>query len=118
MMVCQSLSTLVRNKLNSVIFVMSNGVYAIEQVYVDMDAFKQGPQHKFDTFDILPKWDYMALAKAFGAKGIRVETVTELNAALKEIKKTTGQPTLVEVVIPQKDLPGQMERLGNETLPL
>jgi len=29
MMVCQSLSTLARNKLNAVIFVMSNGVYAI-----------------------------------------------------------------------------------------
>src|SRR5205807_28851 len=32
MMVCQSLSTLARNNLNAVMFVMSNGVYAIEQV--------------------------------------------------------------------------------------
>ncbi|PUA27968.1 MAG: thiamine pyrophosphate-binding protein [Cellvibrio sp. 79] len=118
MMVCQSLSTLARNHLNAVIFVMNNGVYAIEQVYVDMDAFKPSPQHKFDTFDILPQWDYMALAKAFGAHGIRVETVSELNAALATVKKITSQPVLVEVVIPQKDLPGQMARLGNETLPI
>lgn len=117
MMVCQSLSTLARNKLNSVIFVMSNGVYAIEQVYVDMDAFKPGPSHTFDTFDILPKWDYLALAKAFGAEGIRVETVTELKSALARIKNIKDRPTLVEVVIPQKDLPKQMQRLGNETLP-
>ena len=39
MMVCQSLSTLARNNLNAVIFVISNGVYAIEQVYVDLTSF-------------------------------------------------------------------------------
>ena len=114
MMVCQSLSTLARNQLNAVIFVMSNQVYAIEQVYVDMSAFKPGPKHKFDAFDILPKWDYLALAKAFGAEGIRVETVDELNAALPRIARIKDKPVLVEVVIPQKDLPGQMYRLGSE----
>ncbi len=117
-MVCQSLSTLARNNLNSVIFVMSNGVYAIEQVYVDVTAFEAGPQHKFDSFDILPKWDYMALAQAFGAKGFKVETVEELKRVLPLIKKIKSQPVLVEVCIPEKDLPQQMARLGNETLPL
>lgn len=114
MMVCQSLSTLARNKLNAVIFVMSNQVYAIEQVYVDMSAFKPGPKNTFDAFDILPDWDYLALAKAFGAEGIRVETVDQLNAALVRIRKIKDRPVLVEVVIPQKDLPGQMYRLGSE----
>ena len=114
MMVCQSLSTLARNNLNAVIFVISNGVYAIEQVYVDLTSFEQGPEHKFDTFDILPRWDYMALAKAFGAKGYCVNTIKELNAVLKELKKITTHPTLVEVVIPEKDLPQQMYRLGME----
>ncbi len=114
MMVCQSLSTLARNNLNAVIFVISNGVYAIEQVYVDMTSFEPGPEHKFDAFDILPKWDYLALAKAFGAHGYSVSTITQLNAVLEKIKNTTGKPTLVEVVIPEKDLPGQMKRLGLE----
>ncbi|MBC7865306.1 MAG: alpha-keto acid decarboxylase family protein [Bacteroidia bacterium] len=114
MMMCQSLSTLARNKLNSVIFVMSNGVYAIEQVYVDITSFEQGPQHKFDAFDILPKWNYKALAEAFGAKSFRAETITELNEVLKELKKIKDQPSLVEIVIPQKDLPQQMYRLGVE----
>ncbi|CAN5457709.1 thiamine pyrophosphate-binding protein [soil metagenome] len=114
MMVCQSLSTLARNKLNAVIFVISNGVYAIEQVYVDMTAFNPGPQNKFDAFDILPKWDYIALAKAFGADGYSVKTIKELDAVLRKLKNTTDKPTLVEVVIPQKDLPGQMQRLGAE----
>lgn len=114
MMVCQSLSTLARNNLNAVIFVMSNGVYAIEQVYVDMTAFEPGPQHKFDAFDILPKWDYLALAKAFGAEGFRVTTIKELDHVLHKLPSITDKPTLVEVVIPEKDLPGQMKRLGLE----
>jgi indolepyruvate decarboxylase len=112
MMICQSLSTLARNKLNAVVFVMSNQVYAIEQVYVDINSFNPGPENKFDTFDILPKWDYMALAKAFNADGHRVETIDELNNLLKTLAYTVDKPTLVEVVIPQKDLPGQMYRLG------
>jgi len=114
MMVCQSLSTLARNNLDAVIFVMSNGVYAIEQVYVDLASFNPGPQNKFDAFDILPKWDYKALAEAFGAKSYRAETVSELNAVLKELKKKTNKPSLVEIIIPQKDLPQQMFRLGSD----
>ncbi|MCX4240467.1 alpha-keto acid decarboxylase family protein [Paraliomyxa miuraensis] len=112
MEVCQSLSTLARNGLDAVIFVMSNQVYAIEQVFVDLSAFEPGPQHEFDTFDVLPKWDYLALAQAFGAVGMRVETIAELEAALPRIKDVKGKPVLVEVVIPEKDLPDQMRRLG------
>ena len=44
-----------------------------------------------------------------------MQTVSELNAVLQELKKPTRQPALVEVVIPEKDLPGQMRRLGEET---
>jgi indolepyruvate decarboxylase len=114
MMIAQSLSTLVKYKLNSVIFVMSNGVYAIEQVFVDINAFKAGPKHQFDAFDVLPSWDYQALAKGFGANAYKVETVDELNHVLHKLKHKTDLPTLVEVVIPKKDLPQQMARIGNE----
>jgi indolepyruvate decarboxylase len=114
MMVCQSLSTLARNNLDAVIFVISNGVYAIEQVYVDMTSFEPGPEHKFDAFDILPKWDYLALAKAYGAEGYSVKTIQELNEVLQKFKTRGNKPTLVQVVIPEKDLPGQMRRLGLE----
>jgi indolepyruvate decarboxylase len=82
MMMSQSLSTLARNDLNAVVFVLSNGVYAIEQVYVDLTSFEPGPDYVFDTFDILPKWDYMALAKAYGAAGFRARTIDELKAVL------------------------------------
>jgi indolepyruvate decarboxylase len=114
MMMCQSLSTLARNKLNAVIFVMSNGVYAIEQVYVDLTSFEPGPEHQFDAFDILPKWDYLALAQAYGAEGFRVTTINELIGVLPQLLAITDKPALVEVVIPEKDLPDQMRRLGLE----
>ncbi|MDA8456221.1 thiamine pyrophosphate-binding protein [Acidovorax sp. GBBC 3334] len=111
MMVCQAISTLAKYKLNGVIFVMSNQVYAIEQVYVDMSAFQTG---QFDTFDILPHWNYLALAQAYGAEGFRLETVSDLKAALPQIWKVKDRPVLVEVVIPATDLAGQMKRLGSE----
>lgn len=114
MMVGQALSTLVKYNINSIIFVMNNGVYAIEQVFVDMDAFEAGPQHKFDAFDILAKWDYQAIAKGFGAHYHRASTVAELQAVLPLLKNKTNLPTLVEIVIPDKDLAQQMARIGNE----
>lgn len=115
MMVCQALSTLKFHKVNSVIFVMSNQVYAIEQVFVDVDAFC--PHGKFDKFDDLANWDYLALAKAYGAHGYRAKNVTELNKVLNKIKDTeTDKPTLVEVVIPRKDLAGQMKNLTPQVM--
>ena len=110
MMICQSLSTLAKYDVNSVIFVMSNQVYAIEQVFVDVDAFC--PNGKFDEFDYLPKWDYMALAKAYGANGYQANNIKELNTVLEKLRTSkSSKPTLVEVIIPEKDLAGQMKNL-------
>src|SRR5205085_3189138 len=106
MMVCQELSSLAYRKCNAVVFVLGNGVYAIEQAFVDITAFT--PQGQFAPFDVLPSWDYVALAQAFGAKGYRVSTVAELRTALAEVQDLEDAPALVEVVIPQKDLAPQL----------
>lgn len=109
-MVAQELSSLAYQNCNAVVFVMNNEVYAIEQAFVDLAAFK--PKGEFAPFDILPSWDYMALAQAFKAKGFQAETVEQLRAILPEIKKVKDQPTLVEIKIPQKDLAPQLARLA------
>ena len=118
MMICQAVSTLAKYKLDAVIFVMNNGVYAIEQVFVELDAFKKGHKYKFDEFDILGKWDYMALAKAYGAEGHQVKDVKDLHKVLKKISvrapKKSRKPILIELIIPKKNLAGQMGRLGEE----
>ncbi|BBP77470.1 pyruvate decarboxylase [Pseudomonas sp. Ost2] len=109
MMMCQSLSTLVRNQVNAVVFVMSNEVYAIEQAFVNIDAFKEDGE--FAPFDILPTWDYLALAKGFGAEGHRISTQGELDELLPKLLDNR-KTVLVQVVIPQKDLAPQIARLA------
>lgn len=116
MMICQELSSLVRAGVNAVVFVMSNQGYAIEQAFVDIKAFT--PEGAFAPFDVLPSWDYLALASAFRAKGYSVATVDQLTAALDEIKGLEGVPALVEVVIAQKDLAPQLARLAAPPPPL
>ncbi len=110
MMICQELSSLARAGCNAVVFVMSNKGYAIEQAFVDIKAFT--PEGAFAPFDVLPAWDYLALAKAFGVAGLRVETTDELAEALAALKGLKDIPALVEVVIPEKDLAPQLARLA------
>jgi indolepyruvate decarboxylase len=110
MMVCQEVSSLARARSNAVVFVMSNQGYAIEQAFVNLNAFEPGGE--FAPYDILPRWDYMALAQAFGARGVRVTTTTELRDFLQTLSNPSQGPALVEVVIPQHDLAPQLRRLA------
>jgi len=110
MMIWQEISSLVMQKSNAIVFVMSNGGYAIEQAFVDITAFT--PQGSYAPFDLLPAWDYSALATAFGAKGYVVQTVGELQDLLKVLKTRTAVPSLVQVKIPLKDLAPQLKRLA------
>ena len=114
-MVCQEVSSLAHQKSNAVVFVMSNNAYAIEQAFVDIKAFT--PKGEFAPFDVLPAWDYRALARAFGAHGYRVESVEDFRATLAALKGVEGVPALVEVVIPQKDLAPQLRRLAETPVP-
>ncbi len=109
-MICQELSSLAAERCNAVVFVLSNDAYAIEQAFVNLKAFT--PDGQFAPFDLLPAWDYLALATAFGARGFRVRTIAELTAALAAVEHLKDVPALVEVVIPQKDLAPQLARLA------
>ncbi len=109
-MICQELSSLAASRCNAVVFVLSNDAYAIEQAFVNLQAF--APDGKFAPFDLLPSWDYVALATAFGARGFRVRTIGELQEALAAVEHLRDVPALVEVVIPQKDLAPQLARLA------
>jgi indolepyruvate decarboxylase len=109
-MICQELSSLAAEQVDAVVYVMSNDVYAIEQAFINLDAFQTGD---FAAFDVLPRWDYLALATAFGAKGYRAETVQELRTVMGEVNALTGVPALVEVVVPETDLAPQLKRLAD-----
>ncbi|MCC2604953.1 alpha-keto acid decarboxylase family protein [Planctobacterium marinum] len=109
MMMCQSLSTITRNQLDAVVFVMSNGVYAIEQSFVDVCAFT--PHGEFAPFDILPKWDYLSLATAYNMPGYQVKNCEELYRTLQIVQSQPEQSALVEVLIPEHDLAPALEDL-------
>ncbi|PAV93229.1 hypothetical protein WR25_15800 [Diploscapter pachys] len=89
---------------------MSNQVYAIEQAFVDPDAFT--PEGEFAPFDTLPALDYTALACGYGALGYRVETVDELERLLPQLLMVVQRPVLVEVKIAEKDFAEQIKRLA------
>jgi indolepyruvate decarboxylase len=108
-MICQELSSLAAERVNAVVFVISNDVYAIEQAFVDIDAFQTGD---FAPFDVLPPWDYLALASAFGAKGYRAATVGDLRQILADVADLEDVPALIEVIVPKTDLAPQLERLA------
>lgn len=110
MMVSQSLAALARNKVNAMVFVMSNQVYAIEQAFVDPAAFT--PEGEFAPFDTLPGLDYTALASGYGALGYRVETVDQLERLLPQLLRVVDRPVLVEVKIAEKDFAEQIKRLA------
>jgi thiamine pyrophosphate-dependent acetolactate synthase large subunit-like protein len=59
----------------------------------------------------LSKWDYRSLAKAFGADGVTVKSMGELQRLFRRLPRLK-RPTLVEVVVPMKDLPAQLARLA------
>jgi indolepyruvate decarboxylase len=109
-MTCQELSSLAAAGVDAVVLVVANDAYAIEQAFVDIKAFDPGGAYA--PFDLLPRWDYAALAQAFGARGLCARNVGELRVALATAAATRGQPVLIEVVIPASDLPPQLRRLA------
>ena len=59
----------------------------------------------------------MALAKAYGANGYQANNIKELNEVFVKLQTTkTNKPTLVEVMIPEKDLAGQMKNLTPQVM--
>lgn len=111
-----ALGTIAQLGQDSVLFVMDNRVYAVEQWLIDANAFCPGaPPPAFLPLTQVPQghiWDYVKLAEGFGGIGRVARTNAELRAVLNDlveppINPMTGRPTftLVDVRIPAQDLP-------------
>ncbi len=109
-MVDQSLSMLSNHCPGSVVFVMNNGIYGIEQALVDLAPFEG--KGEFKPYNVLPVWEYYKLADVMGGKGYLVKTYKELDKVLTEVKKNTKILSVVQVDIPSTDLPPQIKRLA------
>jgi indolepyruvate decarboxylase len=102
-MTAQALSTLARLEIPSVILILDNGSYGIEQWILQPKYFSGNENLKPHLK--LPRWNYEALSRAMGVThAFTVESVEKLNQALKDSKENLG-PTVISVRIKEHSLP-------------
>ncbi|MDE5422677.1 thiamine pyrophosphate-dependent enzyme [Ancylomarina sp. DW003] len=91
------LGTIAELGQNNIIFAMANGVFAIEQFLVDVNAFKyEEGAPKFKLLTQVPQtslWDWKKLAEGFGGVGYEVTTNQELSDVLAQIKTPPAPAT-------------------------
>ena len=100
-MTCQEVSTLIRHRLNPIIFLINNDGYQIERVFHD------GP------YNDLQMWKYHRLPEVFGGGwGCEVKTEGELEAALARAKEDSDSLALIEVRLDKLDLSAPLRRMA------
>jgi len=102
-MTAQCLSTQTRLGLDPIIFVIDNGVYAVEQWLADAAVF-----HSAEPFYKpceLHRWNYSMLAEVFGCRGWEVGTYGELEDAVTDALGNSTGPSIVQVRVPEKTIP-------------
>ncbi len=90
---CQELSTMVSCGCNTVVFVLNNRVYAVEQMLLDAKPFVAGSSADFEAANVLQPWDYISLMKGFSnndpqAMSANVNTVGDMQAVLSPDQRT------------------------------
>lgn len=91
-MTAQELSTLIRHRLNPVIFLINNDGYTVERVMND------GP------YNDLQPWKYHLLTQVFqGGWGMEVKTEGELEAALEKAQNQPDDLAFIEVRLERLD---------------
>ncbi|MDQ5807521.1 MAG: thiamine pyrophosphate-binding protein [Actinomycetota bacterium] len=113
---CQAVSDHRALGHDTVVFVIANGLYGIEQYLVNPNPFRKPPVHYPNdplenapyAYNELPRWNLVALAEGWGGVGRSVSTGAELDAVLEEIRATPDRNFVVEVVVPQLDTPSTL----------
>lgn len=109
---CQAVADHHAYEQNTVVFVLANGIYGIEQEIVNPNPFRDPPVDYKDPllnsvypYNALPQWKISKLAEGFGGIGRKVDNLGELEQVMKEIRDNTKDNFLVEVTIPKTDVP-------------
>ena len=93
------ISTLVRRKLNPIIFVLNNRGYTTERFLLDGD------------FNNIADWNYHSVDALFGGgRGFKVATEGELDYAVSEAT-ASDQLTVINAIVGQKDITRALERV-------
>jgi TPP-dependent 2-oxoacid decarboxylase len=97
---CQELSTMIRNHIKPVIFLINNDGYTIERVISDR------------SYNDIQPWRYHRLAEIFGGgTGLDVRTEGELEEALNKAASTDGL-VFIEVHTGRMDCPESLRSAG------
>jgi indolepyruvate decarboxylase len=97
---CQDLSTMIRNRLKPVIFLINNDGYTIERVICDR------------PYNDIQPWHYHKLLDVFGGGlGLDVRTEGELEAALEQAATADGL-VFIEVHTGRLDCPESLRLAG------
>ncbi|KAI9741999.1 MAG: hypothetical protein M1834_000388 [Cirrosporium novae-zelandiae] len=106
-MTVQSLSILIRQGTNPIIFVLNNAGYTIERLI-------HGPRAPYND---LPNWKYTSLLEALGpdikSQSYEAHTVGELDLIMNSSElKFPKQPTLIEMFLDKLDGPEALKEIG------
>ena len=102
MMTVQALWTSVNYKIPVVYIICNNASYRV--LKVNMNVYKEevlnekNYSSKYLNMDFPLPFDFCAIAKAFGANGIRIEDTNKLGPAIENAIKS-NQTTVIDVII-------------------
>jgi indolepyruvate decarboxylase len=109
-MTAQALSTMAKSGLKSIVIVLDNGLYGIEQFLLEPGFFASGKELAEHPYLALNRWNYPDLARALGFKKAEaVSSAAELKTALESARTAAG-PVLISLTLPKRDLPAQLQK--------
>ncbi len=92
------LATAVSNRLPLLVLVLNNQVLGMVRQWQTMFYDK-----RYSSTTLERETDYLKLAEAFGAKGLRIEKLDQLDSVLDEAMKQEG-PVVVDIVIDRDEM--------------
>lgn len=109
---CQAISTQNKLKHDTIVFVLDNGIYGIEQMLVNPNPFRGADKVKYSVPDLnnvydyneMHRWKYAKLVDVFGGKGFEVSSLDELEKVLRQLD-SIKENTIVHVNIPKTSIP-------------
>jgi indolepyruvate decarboxylase len=105
-MIGQALSTMARHQHNSIVVIIDNCLYGIEQ-YLEGHDFYTDPTRQALRYNVLkPQWNFDAFARALGLTQVTsVNTAAALRTALADAKAHTTGPSVITAQVPSRSLP-------------
>ncbi len=94
---CQELATAVRHEIPVKVFLMNNGYFGMVRQWQEL--FWEG---RYSSVEMGPSPDWVKLAEAFGATGMRVEDQGEVEGAMRDALAAEG-PVLLDVMVSKEE---------------